>query len=189
MAQGRARSIERAALLLGLGVTVASAILLPFWAALLAFGVAVGAFAFIRDSRRPLRLPLAIVAGLLLASAVAAWVIGNQEPPGPSPVAHYQFARSYTGPVWARIAPASAHLNEGHTVILCWGPKIRPVNLRRLGPKPQSLVFEKGQDNTPIQVRIKPPATITFGEGQPPDGNARDVNDGWKRGRCKTPAR
>lgn len=189
VASARIRLLELAALVLGLGVTVVSVLLFPLWGKLLALGLVTAALAAVPNLRRLGRALLAIVAAALLASTAIAWVISNRDPPGPSPVAHHRFARSYVGPVWARITPASAHVNETHTIILCWGPLIRSVRLKRLGPASQSLLFEKGKDNTRIQARIKPPAAITFGVGEPPDGNARDINDGWKRGRCRTPTR
>lgn len=108
--------------------------------------------------------------------------VESKETTDASSVAHHSFPIPYVGDVWARITPAPEHVDEDHEVTLRWGPKMRRVILRQLGPRPQSLLFKKlGRDSVPLQVLVRPPARITFGEKRPLDSNARDINAGWTK--------
>ena len=93
----------------------------------------------------------------------------------------HRFPARYVGAVWVRVMPARAREGAAHRVTINWGPNVRRVRLRRLGPAPRSLIFEKGDDDVPLHVTVRPPATITFGTKRPPDRNASRIDGGWRR--------
>jgi len=93
----------------------------------------------------------------------------------------HRFPVEYVGQVWLRVTPTRARAGSSHRVRITWGSNVRPVLLRRLGPAPRSLIFQKGADDVPVHVSVKPPANISFGTKRPPDRNPLDINRGWTR--------
>lgn len=176
----RVSIVEACVIAIGVGGGVASLIVLSLWQALFCLAAMMAVLGFIFQGR--VRHVSLTFAGLLVFAAIAAVVLVRppSEQLAPSPVARHRYPRTYVGPVWARVTPAREHVNEDHYVILSWGPKTRRVRLRRLGPDPVSLLFEKtAADDIPLWVRVSPRAKVTFGEGEPPDSNARDINQRW----------
>jgi transcriptional regulator with XRE-family HTH domain len=95
--------------------------------------------------------------------------------PSGADISHH-FKPAFTGPVWFRVRPTAARLGEDHRVRIRWGAKQNTFTVPRLASGGQTLVLQKsGTDDTPFLVKIDPPASVEFGEGDPPDGHARDV--------------
>ncbi len=93
----------------------------------------------------------------------------------------FEHPRSYRGPIWLRCTPSSA---TEHTITLRWGPLIKQVMLHPTDLNPWSMVHHKLQeDSVPFHVHVQPAATMTVGQGPPPDSAPRAINvdEGWTR--------
>jgi len=100
----------------------------------------------------------------------------------PAPEWFCQHPRDHVGHVWIRVNAAEDGLGRSHRLVARWGPHLREVHLPALERDPVSLVHHKlNPDSVPLQVQVDPPATITFGQGHPPDPPGINIDEGWTR--------
>ena len=109
---------------------------------------------------------LAGVAGVVAAVLVVAFFLRGDGEPEPARFEH-TFPSEYIGTVWITVAAAD---DDERTVELEWARLATTVPHR--GTQTYYFVRGVGQErDLPLQVRVSPPAEVTFGYGEdPPDG-------------------
>ena len=99
----------------------------------------------------------------------------------PAPWTFGQHPDDYRGPVWIRIAPATGNANQPHTVRILWGQYLFERELY-IPDGPLSLTHHKTNlGSIPLQINVEPAATVTVGQGPPPDEEWVNIDEGWTR--------
>jgi hypothetical protein len=89
----------------------------------------------------------------------------------------------YFGKVWIKILKLEQNLQVPHNFTIRWAPWLYKGQLPVDENKSVCLVHTKGNDgfSLPILIEIDQPCHVTFGQNEPIDKNAVDVNHGWKK--------
>ena len=99
----------------------------------------------------------------------------------PAPWTFGQHPDDYKGPVWIRITPATGNANQPHTIRTLWGQYLferEPY----IPDGPLSLTHHKTNlGSIPLQINVEPAATVTVGQGPPPDEEWINIDEGWTR--------
>src|SRR2546421_3212159 len=112
-----------------------------------------------------------------LASHIAAFF-----PREPAPEWHCSHPQEYVGLIWARLIPGAGNVGRRHTMTLRWGPYIRTVDVTPESQSPISFMHHKtNPDSVILHASVDPPSVLTFGQGQPPDSNFLNIDEGWTR--------
>lgn len=99
----------------------------------------------------------------------------------PAPWTFGQHPDDYKGPVWIRITPTADNANKPHTIRILWGQYLFEREIL-LSDGPLSLTHHKTNlDAIPLQVNVEPAATVTVGQGPPPDEEWIAIDEGWIR--------
>ena len=99
----------------------------------------------------------------------------------PAPWTFGQHPDDYKGPVWIRITPATGNANQPHTVRILWGQYLFERELF-IPDGPISLTHHKTNlGSIPLQINVEPAATVTVGQGPPPDEEWINIDEGWTR--------
>ena len=99
----------------------------------------------------------------------------------PAPWTFGQHPDDYKGPVWIRITPATGNANQPHTVRILWGQYLFERELS-IPDGPISLTHHKTNlGSIPLQINVEPAATVTVGQGPPPDEEWINIDEGWTR--------
>jgi hypothetical protein len=89
----------------------------------------------------------------------------------------------YVGKVWMKILKKRLNIEKAHRYTIRWGPWEFRGKVNRKDKHSETLVYSKGNDglSIPIFVKISPACYLSFGQGEPPDGDPIDINHGWDR--------
>ena len=70
-----------------------------------------------------------------------------------------------------------------HQYSIKWGPWCYNNTIKLDNSNVVSLVHTKGNDglSVPIIFKISPAASVFFGQGESPDKDTVDVNEGWEK--------
>lgn len=99
----------------------------------------------------------------------------------PAPWTFGQHPDDYKGPVWIRITPATGNANKPHTIRILWGQYLFERELY-IPDGPLSLTHHKTNlGSIPLQINVEPAATVTVGQGPPPDEEWINIDEGWTR--------
>ena len=99
----------------------------------------------------------------------------------PAPWTFGQHPDDYKGPVWIRITPATGNANKPHIVRILWGQYLFERELC-IPDGPLSLTHHKTNlGSIPLQINVEPAATVTVGQGPPPDEEWINIDEGWTR--------
>ena len=99
----------------------------------------------------------------------------------PAPWTFGQHPDDYKGPVWIRITPATGNANKPYTVRILWGQYLFERELF-IPDGPISLTHHKTNlGSIPLQINVEPAATVTVGQGPPPDEEWVNIDEGWTR--------
>ena len=99
----------------------------------------------------------------------------------PAPWTFGQHPGDYKGPVWIRITPAAGNANKPHTIRILWGQYLFERELY-IPDGPLSLTHHKTNlGSIPLQINVEPAATVTVGQGPPPDEEWVNIDEGWTR--------
>ena len=99
----------------------------------------------------------------------------------PAPWTFGQHPDDYKGPVWIRITPATGNANKPHTIRILWGQYLFEQELC-IPDGPLSLTHHKTNlGSIPLQINVEPAATVTVGQGPPPDEEWINIDEGWTR--------
>jgi TIR domain len=100
----------------------------------------------------------------------------------PQPEWHHQHPQEHVGIVWVTVLHEAHNVGVEHRLTLRWGPYIRNVHWTPPSVEPVSFVHHKiNPDVVTLHASVDPPATVTFGQGQPPRGHAINIDEGWTR--------
>jgi len=95
----------------------------------------------------------------------------------------YCHPATYAGKVWIRVVTKPENHQISHEYVIRWGPREYKGKLLFGGRQCLSLVHAKGDDglSVPIFFTISLACYVSFGQGEPLDEHAIDVNYGWSR--------
>lgn len=95
----------------------------------------------------------------------------------------YFHPAKYAGKVWTRIIANPENRKKLHEYLIRWGSWEYKGKLSFSDCNCISLIYTKGGDglSVPIFLTISPPCYVSFGQGEPLDEHATDVNYGWSR--------
>jgi TIR domain len=95
---------------------------------------------------------------------------------------HYDHPHDHVGIVWVTVLHQPANASVQHRLTLRWGAYIRHVAWTPGGVEPISFIHHKtNPDLVTLHASIEPAAIVTFGQGQPPRGQVRNIDEGWTR--------
>jgi hypothetical protein len=95
---------------------------------------------------------------------------------------HYEHPHDHVGIVWVTVLHQPVNVSVQHRLTLRWGAYLRIVEWIPEGLEPTSFIHHKtNPDLVTLHVSVKPEAIVTFGQGQPPRGQVRNIDEGWTR--------
>lgn len=128
----------------------------------------------------------------LLADRVALmWAIGPDKvadsisglfPRKPATEWYIYHPEDVVGRVWVRLLPVPEAVGKVHELTFRWGPYSRRITVTPTSAGPISFEHHKtAPDSVALLVEVHPAAVITFGQGEPPDRPATNIDEGWTR--------
>lgn len=95
-------------------------------------------------------------------------------------VHHGYHPTTYRGPTWIRITPEATNFGKPHHVRITRDNRLCERVLE-VGGEPISLLQHKEQDTKiDLEVRVDPPAIVTFGQGKPQDYEVVNIDEDWR---------
>lgn len=88
---------------------------------------------------------------------------------------------AYVGLIWLALQSAPTNAGTDHHVTVIWGDYLYE-RIFTLSASPFYLVHHKlEKDALPLYVHVTPPAVVAIGQGQAPEGESVNIDEGWLR--------